>query len=295
MGVPLEDALERARAHARALPVVDPVQHRRRLGRGAERGAVLGRATARSRTWSSRSNASRATASVVELRRRRRARPDLVPLVVGSEGTLAVVTSAKLRLHPAPTSRGFASVVASRRREHGWDAMRGSLPVGSPPGGRAPLRSVRRDAGASRRRQVGSAKRETTGGSARSRSFGGAALRTILARPGALERAARLAPAAARSSAARCSSSSSRGSDDERRARRRRRARRTSRVDEGAPGKARPARRRWLLHRYSGELPAGAGLRERARSSTRWRSLRRGRARRALRRRARARSASTCS
>ncbi len=33
--------------------------------------------------------------------------PDLVPLVVGSEGTLAIVTSAKLRLHPAPTSRGF--------------------------------------------------------------------------------------------------------------------------------------------------------------------------------------------
>src|SRR5258708_35044095 len=53
----------------------------------------------------------------------RRSAPDLVPLVVGSEGTLAIVTSAKLRLHPAPTSRGFAAFSFPTTR-HGWQAMR---------------------------------------------------------------------------------------------------------------------------------------------------------------------------
>jgi alkyldihydroxyacetonephosphate synthase len=45
---------------------------------------------------------------VVHLRRRERG-PDLASLVIGSEGTLAIVTSAKLRLHPAPTARGFGA------------------------------------------------------------------------------------------------------------------------------------------------------------------------------------------
>src|SRR6202012_2186391 len=45
------------------------------------------------------------TGEIVHLRRRERG-PDLASLVIGSEGTLAIVTSAKLRLHPAPTARG---------------------------------------------------------------------------------------------------------------------------------------------------------------------------------------------
>ncbi|WP_394839998.1 FAD-binding oxidoreductase [Pendulispora rubella] len=59
---------------------------------------------------------------VVRLHRRTNG-PDLVPLVVGSEGTLAIVTSATLRLHRAPSSRGFASW-SFPSTEDGWEAMR---------------------------------------------------------------------------------------------------------------------------------------------------------------------------
>jgi alkyldihydroxyacetonephosphate synthase len=59
---------------------------------------------------------------VVVLRRRNHA-PNLLPLVIGSEGTLAVITRASLRLHPAPRSRsfaafGFGDIVG------GWNALR---------------------------------------------------------------------------------------------------------------------------------------------------------------------------
>ena len=59
---------------------------------------------------------------VVELRRRTSA-PDLVPLVVGSEGTLAIVTAATLRLHPAPAARAFGAWSLPTTR-HGWEALR---------------------------------------------------------------------------------------------------------------------------------------------------------------------------
>jgi alkyldihydroxyacetonephosphate synthase len=49
--------------------------------------------------------------------------PSLVPAIVGSEGTLAIVTAAKLRVHRAPTVRGFASWSMPSMRE-GWEAMR---------------------------------------------------------------------------------------------------------------------------------------------------------------------------
>jgi alkyldihydroxyacetonephosphate synthase len=49
--------------------------------------------------------------------------PSLVPAVIGSEGTLAIVTAAKLRLHPAPTLRGFASW-SMPSMEVGWNTMR---------------------------------------------------------------------------------------------------------------------------------------------------------------------------
>ena len=64
--------------------------------------------------------------------RRRTGGPDLVPLVVGSEGTLAIVTSATLRLHPAPTSRAFGAFTF-RSTEQGWEAMRALFQAGLRP------------------------------------------------------------------------------------------------------------------------------------------------------------------
>ncbi len=68
---------------------------------------------------------------IVELRRRLSG-PDLVPLVVGSEGTLAIVTSARLRLHPAPTSRGFGAW-SFPTTAHGLEAMRALFQSGLRP------------------------------------------------------------------------------------------------------------------------------------------------------------------
>jgi len=49
--------------------------------------------------------------------------PNLIPLVVGSEGTLAIVTSTTYRLHPLPTTRAFAAFSFPTTRD-GWEAMR---------------------------------------------------------------------------------------------------------------------------------------------------------------------------
>jgi alkyldihydroxyacetonephosphate synthase len=64
--------------------------------------------------------------------RRRTSGPDLVPLVVGSEGTLAVITSATLRLHPAPRSRGFGAWSFPATCQ-GWEAMRALFQAGLRP------------------------------------------------------------------------------------------------------------------------------------------------------------------
>jgi alkyldihydroxyacetonephosphate synthase len=68
---------------------------------------------------------------VVTLRRRAHG-PDLVPLVVGSEGTLAIVTRVTLRLHPAPTDRAFAAW-SFPSTEAGWEAMRALFQAGLRP------------------------------------------------------------------------------------------------------------------------------------------------------------------
>ncbi len=114
---------------------------------------------------------------IVELRRRT-AGPDLVPLVVGSEGTLAVIASAKLRLHPAPTSRDFGAW-SFPTTEHGWEAMRAIFQAGLRP-------AVARlydpfDAMMAKRGGVKAAEQGPGGQHAPGR--GGAALRALLKRP----------------------------------------------------------------------------------------------------------------
>ncbi len=49
--------------------------------------------------------------------------PSLVPLLIGSEGTLGILTSATLRVQPAPTSRALASW-SFRSTEEAWEGMR---------------------------------------------------------------------------------------------------------------------------------------------------------------------------
>ena len=71
------------------------------------------------------------TGEVVTFRRRATG-PDLCPIVIGSEGVLAVVTSATLRLHPAPASRAFGSL-SFPTLEAGWEAMRAMFQAGLRP------------------------------------------------------------------------------------------------------------------------------------------------------------------
>ena len=122
---------------------------------------------------------------VVALRRRTSA-PDLVPLVVGSEGTLAIITCATLRLHPAPVSRSFGAwsfpTMAS-----GWGALREVMQSGLRP-------AVARlydpfDAMIARRAAGRSSPPESLGGEAARPSrlgvpgLGAVALRSILKHP----------------------------------------------------------------------------------------------------------------
>jgi alkyldihydroxyacetonephosphate synthase len=58
--------------------------------------------------------------------------PDLIPIIIGSEGTLGVITSAKMRLHPNPTIRAF-SAFSFPTIEHGWTAMRRMFQAGLRP------------------------------------------------------------------------------------------------------------------------------------------------------------------
>jgi alkyldihydroxyacetonephosphate synthase len=115
---------------------------------------------------------------IVKLRRRSSG-PELVPLVVGSEGTLAIVTSAELRLHPAPTSRGFGAW-SFPTIAHGTDAMRAIFQAGLRP-------AVARlydpfDAMLAKRGGVKAAEGDTRHAPGR----GGAALRAMLRRPAML-------------------------------------------------------------------------------------------------------------
>jgi alkyldihydroxyacetonephosphate synthase len=71
------------------------------------------------------------TGDVVRMPRRTHG-PDLTPLVIGSEGTLGVITRAKLRLHPQPAARALAAY-SFPTTEHGWEAMRELFQAGLRP------------------------------------------------------------------------------------------------------------------------------------------------------------------
>ncbi len=64
--------------------------------------------------------------------KRRLTGPDLVPLFVGSEGTVGVLTRVRLRLHPAPSERAFAAFTFPNIAL-GWEAMRAIFQAGLRP------------------------------------------------------------------------------------------------------------------------------------------------------------------
>jgi alkyldihydroxyacetonephosphate synthase len=116
---------------------------------------------------------------VVDLRRRCSS-PDLVPLVVGSEGTMAVVTSAKLRLHPAPRARAFGAWSFPSTRD-GWEALRAIFQSGLRPA----VSRLYDPFDAMLARRGGSGARPPSP-ERRAPGIGSAALRALLRRPGAV-------------------------------------------------------------------------------------------------------------
>jgi alkyldihydroxyacetonephosphate synthase len=133
------------------------------------------------------------TGDVVNLRHRSNG-PNLIPVVVGSEGTLAIVTSATLRLHPRASARAFASW-SLPSTEHGWEAMRAVFQAGLRP---AVLRlydpfdaMLARQGAVKRPRTPGTTSEHA--GTKRAPGMGQAALRRVLRRPGAMNELIELA------------------------------------------------------------------------------------------------------
>lgn len=121
---------------------------------------------------------------VVTLSRRAHG-PDLTPLMIGSEGVLGIVTSAKLRLHPAPTVRSFGAFTFPET-EAGWEGMRVMFQAGLRP-------AVSRlydpfDALLARMGGVKSKKHTERTGQPPAPGLGGTALRSLLRRPTGLNR-----------------------------------------------------------------------------------------------------------
>jgi len=122
--------------------------------------------------------------------------PDATPLIIGSEGVLGVVTSARLRLHRVPSSRAFGAF-SFPTVEAGWEAMREMFQAGLRPAVArlydvfdsfiARLGSVRRG-----KKKVGEHKKEFD--EKEGAGLGAAVLRRILRKPGMLNRIVDAAP-----------------------------------------------------------------------------------------------------
>ena len=185
------------------------------------------------------------TGEIVELHHRTSG-PSLIPLVVGSEGTLCVVTSAKLRLHPRPTARAFASW-SLPSTERGWEAMRAMFQDGLRP-------AVARlydpfDAMLARQGAVKKPPGERRGakGSPRAPGLGQAALRGVLRRPNAMNELVELAGTRVLGGALLLTIFEG---TDERPSREQDRARAIVEA-HGGTYEGEGAARRWLQHRYS--------------------------------------------
>ncbi|HRI65022.1 MAG TPA: FAD-binding protein [Polyangium sp.] len=126
--------------------------------------------------------------------RRRTNGPDMTPLIIGSEGVFGVVTSAELRLHPAPQTRSFGAF-SFPNVEAGWEFLRSIFQAGLRPAVArlydvfdsfiARLGSVRRNKHKST---------ETRESSRQGAGFGAAVLRKVLGRPGMVNKLIDAAP-----------------------------------------------------------------------------------------------------
>jgi alkyldihydroxyacetonephosphate synthase len=126
---------------------------------------------------------------------RRVAGPDATPLIIGSEGVLGVVTSARLRLHPAPQARAFAAF-SFGAIEAGWGAMREIFQSGLRPAVCRlydPFDSMMARMGAAKRARRGGepvVNKSISKGRPRFPGAGGLALRSVLRAPGLVNRLA---------------------------------------------------------------------------------------------------------
>ncbi len=126
--------------------------------------------------------------------RRRTNGPDMTPLIIGSEGVLGVVTSAELRLHPAPQTRNFGAF-SFPNVEAGWEFLRSMFQVGLRPAV-ARLYDVF-DSFIARLGSVRRGKPKTTEpdeASGQGAGFGATLLRKVLRRPGMVNKLIDAAP-----------------------------------------------------------------------------------------------------
>jgi alkyldihydroxyacetonephosphate synthase len=181
------------------------------------------------------------TGDVVTLRHRTNG-PNLVPLIVGSEGTMGIVTSATLRLHPRPTARAFGSF-SLPSTERGWEAMRAMFQSGLRPAVARlydPFDAMLARQGAVKKPKSGEKKKAAPG-------MGQAALRRVLRRPGAMNELVELAGARVLGGALLVTIFDGEGDVPSREQERAREI-----IErEGGTYEGEGAARRWLQHRYS--------------------------------------------